>query len=402
MRAIPRGEHPAMRILFTSQPGLGHWHPLIGLARALQTAGHEVAFATTPGACAAIEANGIRCFPVARDESDEALRERRRWLMDRPPAEQAAYMVGEIFAGITAERALPGMMAVGRTWQPAVVVRENLEFSGFLMAEALGVPHAVVQVAAWRPPMHQGAVEALDRLRPGIGLPSDPDPNTMFRYLLLLPRPPGFVDQATLPATAHMVQPLIFDRSGDEQLPAWVDGLPDRPLVYATLGTAFNQAPGVLAAIIGGLRDEPVTLVLTTGRDLDPATFGPQPPNVHIERYIPQSLLFPRCDAVVTHGGSGTVMAALRYGVPMVIIPIAADQPENARLCAELGVGRVIGSASRTPEAIREATREVLENPKYRANAERVRDDIASLPGLDHTVGLIETLASGKRTPVGV
>lgn len=391
-----------MRILFTTQPGSGHWHPLIGVARALETAGHEVAFGTTPMACAAIAANGIRCFPVGRDDSEEALRVRRRHLMDQAPAEQATYMVGEIFAGIAAERALPEMMAVGRTWQPAVIVRENLEFSGFLMAEALGVPHAVVQVTAWRPPMHRRAAEALERLRPGIGLPSATDPNTMFRYLLLLPRPPGFFDQATLPPTAHIIQPLIFDRSGDEQLPPWVDELPDRPTVFATLGTVFNHAPGVLSAIIVGLRDEPATLVLTTGRDLDPVAFGPQPPNVHIERYIPQSLLFPHCDVVVTHGGSGTVMAALRYGLPMVIIPIAADQPENAKLCAEMGVARVVGPTSRTPEAIRDTTRQVLWNPGYRARAEQVRDEIATLPGLESTVRLIENLATGKRMPVGI
>ena len=383
-----------MRVLFTSQNGSGHWHPLICVARALEAAGHEVAFASTPNACAAIEANGVTCFPVGRDESDETLRERRRYLLSLPPADQPAFMVPMVFAGTTVEHTLPDMLTLGQDWQPAVVIRESMEFSGHLMAEALGVPHAVVEVAAWRPYLHRLAGEALDRFRSGIGLSSDPDPASLFRHLLLIPRPPSFLDQATLPATAHIVQPLIFDQSGDEQLPGWVDELPDQPLVYATLGTVFNQAPGVLEAIIEGLRDEPITLVVTTGRDKDPAAFGPQSPNVHIERYIPQSLLFPRCDAVVTHGGSGTVMAALRDGLPMIVIPIAADQPENARLCAELGVGRVIEPASRTPEAIREATRAVLEDPRYRARAVQIRGEIAALPGLDRTVHLIENLAT--------
>lgn len=283
-----------------------------------------------------------------------------------------------------------------------MVVRENLEFSGFLMAEALGVPHAAVQVTAWRPPMHQRAVEALDHLRAGIGLPSDPDPARLFRHLLFIPRPPSLLDQAALPVTAHIIQPLIFDQSGDEQLPAWVDELPDQPLVYATLGTVFNQAPGVLESIIKGLRDEALSLVVTTGRDQDPAALGSHPPNVHIERYIPQSLLFPRCDVVVTHGGSGTMMAALREGLPMVITPIAADQPLNAQRCAELGVGRVLEPASRTPEAIWEATRDVLEDPRYRERAERIRDEITALPGPDHVVRLIENLASGRRSSPGI
>jgi UDP:flavonoid glycosyltransferase YjiC (YdhE family) len=391
-----------MRILFTSQPGAGHWHPLIGVAKALETAGHQIAFASTPKACSAIEANGITCFPVGRDESDEEFQKRRRFQVTLSPAEQAAHMVTTLFAGVAAERALPEMMAVGRTWQPAVVVRDNLEFSGFLMAEALGVPHAVVQVTAWRPSMHQHAVEALDRLRSGIGLPSDPDPARLFRHLLFIPRPPSLLDQAALPATAHIIQPLIFDQSGDEQLPAWVDELPDQPLVYATLGTVFNQAPGVLESIIKGLRDEAISLVVTTGRDQDPAALGSQPPNVHIERYIPQSLLFPRCDVIVTHGGSGTVMAALQDGLPMVIIPIAADQPLNAQRCAELGVGRVIEPASRTPEAIREATRDVLVDPQYWARAEQIRDEITELPGSNRIVRLIENLATNGPISPGI
>jgi UDP:flavonoid glycosyltransferase YjiC (YdhE family) len=51
---------------------------------------------------------------------------------------------------------------------------------------------------------------------------------------------------------------------------------------------------------------------------------------VRIERYIPQSLLFPRCDLVVSHGGSNTVLAGFAHGLPQVITPITADQPENA------------------------------------------------------------------------
>ena len=106
------------------------------------------------------------------------------------------------------------------------------------------------------------------------------------------------------------------------------------------MGTVFNQVPGILEAILEGLRDEPITLIMTTGRDQDPAAFGPQPPNVHLERYVPQSLLFPRCDLVVTHGGSGTVMTALDHGLPMVIVPVSADQPDNARRCEQLGVAK--------------------------------------------------------------
>jgi MGT family glycosyltransferase len=223
----------------------------------------------------------------------------------------------------------------------------------------------------------------------------------LFRFLHLAFEPPGFGDKNRAPApTAHLLRPVPFSSSGDEPLPDWIESLSDRPLVYATLGTVFNsRTPGLFEAIIDGLRDEPIELILTIGRDRDPTSFGRQPGNVHIERYIPQSLLLPHCDLVITHAGFSTVAAALSHGLPIVSIPIDADQPVNAERCVALGVAEVIGARRRTPEWIREATLKVLRNPSYRRNAARVRDQIAELPGPDHAATLLVRLAN-ERQPI--
>ncbi|MGH2351831.1 MAG: glycosyltransferase [Chloroflexota bacterium] len=140
-----------------------------------------------------------------------------------------------------------------------------------------------------------------------------------------------------------------------------------------------------------------MNLILTVGRNQDPAQFGPQPAHVRIERYVPQTLLLPHCDLVLTHGGSGTVMAALIHGLPLVTVPISADQPENAARCAALGVGRVAAAADATAETIRHAVRTVLADPAYRRNAERLGDEISRLPGPDQAVPLLEQLAGERR-----
>ena len=92
-------------------------------------------------------------------------------------------------------------------------------------------------------------------------------------------------------------------------------------------------------------------------------------------------------------------MACLCVGVPMIVLPVNADQPRNARRCADLGVARVVGPDERTPEAIRAATQTVLRDPAYRANAERVRDEIAAMPGPELAVELLERLAR-DRAPI--
>jgi UDP:flavonoid glycosyltransferase YjiC (YdhE family) len=119
----------------------------------------------------------------------------------------------------------------------------------------------------------------------------------------------------------------------------------------------------------------------------------------HIERYVRQDQLLPHCDVVVNQGGFSTITGALGAGLPMVVVPIGADQPLNAACCEALGVGRVIRPGERTPEVIRDTIRAVLADSAYRANAARVGEEMATLPGLFHAVSLLERLAR-DRAPI--
>jgi UDP:flavonoid glycosyltransferase YjiC (YdhE family) len=389
-----------MRVLFTTHPAEGHFHPQVPLARALRAAGHEVAFACSPSYRPTIEAVGFHCFPAGlawlepdMDQAFPALRQ-----IPHGP-EWEAWVVDHILAGATAEALARDVLELAREWQPHVIVRDGVEFGGCLAAEVRGIPHAIGGFAPFGPPGMYRDVFArpLAALRETFGLPPDPDVRMPHRYLGLVPTVPGFLSWQEVPPTVHFLRPLPFDRSGGERLPDWALDLPERPTVYATLGTIVNRSPGVFAAILEGLCDEPITLILTIGRNQDPADFGPQPSNVHIERYVPQTLLLPYCDLVVTHGGFNTVQAALGHGLPLVLLPIAADQHLNAHACANLGVGRVIGSEERTPGAIRAAVREALATQTYRASAERVRDEMAAMPRAEYAVALLERLAADKQ-----
>ncbi len=391
-----------MRILFTTQPGLGHFHPLIPLAGALRDAGHEVAFACPAPFAPHVRAVGFAHFPAGIDWVETGIYDTFPALRALPRATggawRATYVHTYIFAHATARRTLPDLLALGETWMPDLVVRGTEEYAGCVAAEHWGIPHASVQCTANNTYDFRLALAAqMDMLRESVGLPPDPTVAMLYRYLHLSATPPALLPpDAALAPTAHSMRPMPFDRSGDEELPAWAAMLPDCPIVYATLGTVFNQARPVFEAILAALRDEPITLILTVGRTVDPAEFGPQAGNVHIERYIPQTLILPRCDAVVTHGGINTVLAALTHGKPLVLLPMGADHFVNARGCEAMGAGWSVGADSRTPEVIREAVRGVLGDASYRENAERARDGFASLPGLEEAVTWLERLAAGK------
>lgn len=200
----------------------------------------------------------------------------------------------------------------------------------------------------------------------------------MFRYLHLAFIPPRWDGDMTHLPTIHFIRYDNPDRPGEAR-PAWLDEPRDRPLVLAALGTVMNTLPGLFEAIIAAVDDEPIEVVAAIGRDQDPARFGTPPPNVRTEAYVPQIQVLAECAAFVTHGGFNSTKEALRLGIPLVVIPIGGDQPYTAERVEALALGRAVSPEERDPAFIRGRIREVLAEPRYRANAQRFSEEMQAL-----------------------
>jgi UDP:flavonoid glycosyltransferase YjiC (YdhE family) len=393
-----------MRILFTTFQRHGHFQPLVPIAQAAVAAGHEAAIACAATFMPYVERAGFHAFPAGFDERGRIMPELFPGFRTIQEHQIAGWAIPKILVPVYAGAMTPDLLGIIRDWAPDLIVRDAMEFGGCLAAEACGLPHAVVRTGSTTSRyalLRQLVAAPLARLREVNGLPPDPNVAMPFRYLHLAAEPPGFaLPGEEPPPTTQRLRPIDADQSGEETLPAWVADLPPRPTVYATLGTTANLFPSsntIFAAILATLREEPINLIVTVGRDTDPAQFGPQPAHVHLARYIPQSLLLPRCDLVICHGGFNTITGTLNAGLPLVVIPISADQPYNAECCAALGVGRMLGPEDRTPEAIRTAVRAVLAEPAYRARVVQMRDAMAALPGPEHAISLLERLVAERR-----
>jgi UDP:flavonoid glycosyltransferase YjiC (YdhE family) len=96
----------------------------------------------------------------------------------------------------------------------------------------------------------------------------------------------------------------------------------------------------------------------------------------------------------VSHAGSGSVVGALAHGLPMVLLPIGADQPFNAARCEQLHVTRVLKAFEATPEDVRLAAIGVLGDSTYWQSAKRLEAEIAALPDHKYGVRLLEQLAA--------
>jgi MGT family glycosyltransferase len=205
------------------------------------------------------------------------------------------------------------------------------------------------------------------------------------RGLVISPFPPSLRDPACPPpATLFPVRPTgarPHSRGGGQG-------------VYATLGTVFNVESGdLLSRVAQGLARLDMPVTLTVGPQIDPAELGRQPPQVRVERFVDQWTLLPRCRLVVSHAGSGTVVGALAHGLPMVLLPMGADQPLNAARCEALGVARVLDPVSASPDDIEGAARGVLNAPDMRTAAGAIASEINGLPDITHALTQLERLA---------
>ncbi|MEV1290353.1 glycosyltransferase [Micromonospora sp. NPDC049679] len=386
-----------MRILFTFAGGRGHFEPLVPIARAAEAAGHVVAVAGRAALVPIIETAGFTGLAV---EADGGGPPRRIPLQELDPDREDRDL-RDGFADRAARQRATLLLALCADWEPDLIVCDETDFGSMIVAERLGLPYATVLVIAAGSFVRKELIAGpLHRLRAEHGLPPDPELAMLSRHLVLSPIPPRYRDPVfPLPATAHSVRPFAVGPAADDAAPPWLAELRGAPTVYFTLGTVFNVESGDLfARVLAGLRELPVNLVVTVGREIDPDELGPQPAHVHVERFIPQSVLLPYCDLVVSHGGSGSVLGALAHGLPMVLIPMGADQPHNAARCTELGVARVLDAVRATPASVRDAASAVLADPGFRRAAQRLRDEMAALPGPEHAVRLLERLVTERRS----
>jgi MGT family glycosyltransferase len=389
-----------MRALFTCQPGLGHFLPLTPIAHALAEAGHDVTFGAPAMFRATVEAHGFRWVPSGVGNDDPEVAALRAQHSALRGFVQQQFIYEHIFGGVTARRAVPDLLALAETWRPDLVVHDSSEFGGVVAAELLDIPHAQVEVHATgsRPDTMQMVYGPLQRLRAEHGLAERPIQDMIDEYLVLTPFP------ASLTAASSPVAPTnhylrVLPNDGPDRLPAWIDQVGLRPLVYVSLGTVWAVRHGreIFSTVLEGLRDIDAEVVLSVGNDLDPAVLGPQPANVHVERFLPLGALLDRCSLVFFHGGSGTLGHAVAHGLPMVILALGADQPENSERCSALGVSRSIEPEHLSARSVGDVVLDVLETPSYRQNAACLRREFDRLPGIEMAVALLERLAREKR-----
>lgn len=361
-----------MRVLFSCTAGDGHFLPLVPLARAAGAAGHAVAVATSAGYAERVEAAGLEHLPagIGLEELEHRFAPLRAVLQkgELPLAERRVAAFAGRFAEIDAPAKLDELRAVLRFWQPDAVVHESADLAAPIAAAEAGVPSlhhsfglAIPTAALAR------AGELVAPLWKRCGLEPDPLAGAhRGTYVDICP-------PSLQPPPAPRLQRLRLATAPPPDRSA------SRPLVYVTLGTIFNRVD-LFGELLAAFAEVDCDVVMTVGRNVDPALLDPLPSNARVEQYVPQHEILPRASAAVGHGGSGSLFGGLAHGLPLLLLPQGADQFDNARACAEAGAALVLLPGEVNRVSLRAGLERLLAEPSFRRRAERIAAEIASLP----------------------
>jgi rhamnosyltransferase subunit B len=412
------------RIVLSTAGSLGDLHPFIAIALRLQEHGYDAVIATSPDFRDNVLAERIAFHPIGPSR-DDILRDLRMDIgeLGRRIINDTMFVLeGASFPylKVTYDDLLPVIDGA------SLVLAGSLMFSARLAAEKRAVPQMTVALqpmvfmsaydppsvsqAPWLGPLLSklgpvatrvvyGAAKRLvtRRARPlysfrrELGLP-DTNANPLFEgqfsplgtlatYSNLLGAirqdyPPNttitgfaFYDRATHPRSALASELEPFLSSGPP------------PLVF-TLGSLAVEFPGEFYRVSRDVaRQLHTRAVLLVGAHNVESYRDERSADVFVCDYAPFSELFPRAQAIIHHGGIGTIGQALRAGKPQLLVPFHSDQFDNAVRAERLGVARSVGLKQYVPGRVAAELSSLLNKSGYISRAAAVGREVCREDG---------------------
>lgn len=416
------------RVVFTTWGSFGDLHPFMALALELQARGHTSVIATSPLYREKVEAAGIVFHPVRPDlpppdaaGSAEIIRRvsNARW--------GPSYLFRELLVPHLHETYADTLAAVTADGGADLLVSHQVPLTAPLVAEKTGIKwissvlFPIAFASAYDPPTppqlpvlrtialtHPSVARTLfgfgkwttkswfkpvQQMRQELGLPGKGNPifegqHSPTRVLALFSKLLARI-QPDFPSNTIITGFPFYDRQdGEPPSPELLRFLDEgEPPILFTLGSSlvwiardFYRVSIEAAQELG----KRALLLIGDKRNLPQTEL---PVGIAAFDYAPHNLVMPRASVIVHQGGIGTTGQALRAGQPMLVVPFGQDQPDNARRCVRLGVGRTLSRSGFTVHRVVSELSELLNNPAYREQAakvgQRVRDEDGSKTACD-------------------
>ncbi|GMU55186.1 MAG: oleandomycin glycosyltransferase [Candidatus Xenobia bacterium] len=410
-------------LLFATQPGSGHFNPLLSIARRMEAQGHHTAFTCSgpPDFHEEVRRARVELHPLPQPLS---LSVPAALLLPHTRGMLETMVAVLVFTGdlVVHARALATLLADRR---PDAVICDFAFPAAALAAERAGLPWVSVyhaglayrgpsvpplgsglpiggqwgwrgQIAGWMERLGNDLLNRrMARARARLGLPAVKRDYfwTSPWLTLVLSAEAVEAPRHSLTAETCFIGPCFGERSGEQF------GLErrfcERPLVYVSLGTVFNRKPDVFHRILTGLQED-CELVVSAGGAFPALSARRYLPSVHLFPRVPQVDLLPLVDAVVSHGGNNTINETLAAGKPLLVLPVGGEQQDNASRVEFLGAG--LRTTLNAPAAtIRALVGRLIRESSFRDSASACAAVLAETRGTETARLLIERLLETGR-----
>lgn len=381
------------RFLFVVPPLVGHTLPTVAVGRELADRGHQIAWAGHAETVRPLLPPGARLIPVAADFGAEISAQR----VGLRGMAAFRFLWADFLIPLAASM-VPGVAAAVDEFAPDILVVDQQALAGALVARQRGLPWATSTTTsaeltyqfATRPKLVSWIQRCLVDFQRDFGV-SDPVDLRFSDHVVL-----AFTTEALagsvceFPGHYVFVGPAMGTRTGGPEFP-WNWLRPDREHVLVSLGTV-NQEIGrrffaTAVAAVAPLADR-LQVILVAPPDL----VDSPPDHVLVREFVPQLDLLPNLHAVVSHAGHNTVCEALAHGLPLVVAPIRDDQPVIASQVTDSGAGIRVRFGRVGATELRAAITTVLDDPSYRAAAQRIQTSFATAGGAAAAADHLEKL----------
>ncbi|MEU3342835.1 nucleotide disphospho-sugar-binding domain-containing protein [Streptomyces sp. NPDC006668] len=282
----------------------------------------------------------------------------------------------EMFAGTRVDLTYDEAQREATAFAPELIVCEPFDYVAPTIASALDVPWAALGISGsvpteltsalrgrWQQQLERYSLRATQRLA------------------YLDPYPAFLRQEGEEPEPdAIAVRPVAFDREDDVfELPTFQEE--DRPRALVTFGTSVID-PEAQEATARSLADSGFNVIVAGS-----PTPGRAAGHVHRAGFVPLARVLPWADVLISAGGTGTVLAALAAGTPMVVRPFHADQPWNAERLTRAGVAETISAFHDAgPTAAK-----IMATPSYQEAAAQAAREVSTMTPVSEIVPILET-----------
>ncbi|MHC5705245.1 activator-dependent family glycosyltransferase [Streptomyces tirandamycinicus] len=419
-----------MKVLFTSLAHHTHYYPLVPLAWALRTAGHEVRIASQPELTDVITGTGLTAVPVEwslgaledlgllgtlHDEAsahvqgfDYAARGDHPWTYEQLLALENI-MVPTLYGALNNDTMVDALVDFARSWQPDLVVWETFTLAGAITARVTGAAHCrlvsgpdvsvrarkeFLRLAAEQEPEHREdpTAEWLQRTLRRLGCDAGFGEDLVTGQWTVNTTPPSTQLDLDLPT----VQVRHVAYNGPAVVPEWLRSDPGRSRVCVTLGSSASDVGVDMAELLAHLAELDAEIVATVDEATREAA-ADLPDNVRMVDFVPLNDLLPTCDAVVHHGGVGTKATAELHAVPQLILAFGWDTAVMGRGLEDIGAGLCVPSDGLLPDVLRKQVQRLITEPSFARGARRLQEELLAVPSPNEVVPVLERLVAEHR-----